>query len=353
MNRPPTSPRTQPLTAEERVLADRLARIGPHDGPSPALDARILAAAQAAVDKDVDVRAGRPANPRRRRWLGLTGMPAALITGAGMAASLALAIGVVWQLRPTPMLLPAPRETLADNGFVEVRAAKSTKSAINAPAPPPDDLAGAPPGSAPSTAVSSTDRAAALPAAASDSALVTRKSAAASPTAASPPAASPVAAMEAGASVDASPDCESAARQQAQLRQPSARTAPPSVPAAPAPAAAAPRRPSYTNSARAASGVPVQESATRNSAARQAATAESDNATLDRIEVTGTRIGRTHIPVEEDAQLEPVAWLQRIRERRDEGDFDRARASLALFRRDHPRLILPDDLRALASDTPE
>src|SRR5690606_8160110 len=37
------------LTPEERALADRLARLGPQGEPSPALDARILAAAREAT----------------------------------------------------------------------------------------------------------------------------------------------------------------------------------------------------------------------------------------------------------------------------------------------------------------
>jgi hypothetical protein len=65
-------PRHDPLTPEERALAERLARIGPHDDPPPSLDAKILAAAHAAV-----------APSRRRRWLALTSVPASLITGRG------------------------------------------------------------------------------------------------------------------------------------------------------------------------------------------------------------------------------------------------------------------------------
>ena len=60
--------------------------LGPHGEPSPALDARILAAA----------RDGLPAaaGPARRtaRW------PWAF----GIAASVALAVGLAWQLRPLP-----------------------------------------------------------------------------------------------------------------------------------------------------------------------------------------------------------------------------------------------------------
>jgi len=64
--RPPAS--NEPLTPDERAWAERLARIGPHDGPSMALDTRILAAARAAV-------AQRPLDqPWRRRWPRLVGI---------------------------------------------------------------------------------------------------------------------------------------------------------------------------------------------------------------------------------------------------------------------------------------
>ena len=53
----------------------------------------------------------------------------------------------------------------------------------------------------------------------------------------------------------------------------------------------------------------------------------------------------THIFLIED-------WLQRIRQRRDDGDLDGARSSLMLFRREHPHHRVPDDLRALPASEP-
>jgi hypothetical protein len=88
-----------------------------------------------------------------------------------------------------------------------------------------------------------------------------------------------------------------------------------------------------------------------------AAAAEQDSTTLDRIEVTGARRGDTQsseplakVSVKEDVRLESGEWLERIRARRDAGDLDGARASLRLFRRDHPRVRIPDDLRVLLAD---
>ena len=78
----------EPLTPEERALAQSLSRLGPHGGPSPGLDARILAAARAAV-QEAPAPGGQVPPPRRRWPLGL-----------GVAASVLLAAGVAWQLRP-------------------------------------------------------------------------------------------------------------------------------------------------------------------------------------------------------------------------------------------------------------
>jgi resuscitation-promoting factor RpfA len=75
-----------PLGTEERELARRLARLGASAEPSAALDARILDAAR------VPGATATLATSRRPRWQ----------VGFGVAASLALAMGVAWQLRPLP-----------------------------------------------------------------------------------------------------------------------------------------------------------------------------------------------------------------------------------------------------------
>ncbi|TQD45893.1 hypothetical protein, partial [Marilutibacter aestuarii] len=83
----------EPLSAEERDLAARLARLGPHDGPPPELDAKIMSAARQALNE-------APRRNTRRRWLGLSGGAGGLVTGLGLAASMTLVLGVVWQMRP-------------------------------------------------------------------------------------------------------------------------------------------------------------------------------------------------------------------------------------------------------------
>src|SRR5688572_4706600 len=102
----------EPLDDDERALAGRLSRLGP-DGPSAALDAKILAAARAAA-------APRPARTKRH-WLAWASIPPAAITGVGVAAACVLALGVVWQMRPRVAMLPAAEES--EEVFVMAEAA--------------------------------------------------------------------------------------------------------------------------------------------------------------------------------------------------------------------------------------
>ena len=60
--------------------------------------------------------------------------------------------------------------------------------------------------------------------------------------------------------------------------------------------------------------------------------------------------GLAAVPVARDGELEPVDWIERIRQRRDAGDLAGARDSLALLRRVHPQTVLPDDLHELAAN---
>lgn len=97
--RPPQPPHA--LDAEERGLARALPRLHGRATPGPDMDASILAAAQAAV---------RPAKPSqfparpRIRW----------IAPAALAASMVLAVGMAWQLRPLPKLQSATPNTHSD-----------------------------------------------------------------------------------------------------------------------------------------------------------------------------------------------------------------------------------------------
>ena len=330
---------TDHLTPEERELASRLARIGPHGEPSPALDARILSAAEAAV-------ATPPA--RRRRW------PAVL----GVAAALALTIGVTWQLRPRPDASPALQE-----GPAAMEAA--------APAADPREAAAdAAAAAAPTDAIDAADAA---------------QTAAPQEPAAPQQATKVPAAVEAatkpsraGASTDAPATSRSPSPARAPLRTratppeeppaiiaapvatepvelPAFAPAPPPV-ASPAPvAAASPPPPSPPPAPRAAkaraTAAPETVTVTGSAAsAQRAASPQPVVADLLAME-TSPHIGDREVrevPVEEDARLEAGDWLDRIRLRVAANDLTGARASLALFRRYYPDRPIPEDFAPLA-----
>jgi hypothetical protein len=90
-------------------------------------------------------------------------------------------------------------------------------------------------------------------------------------------------------------------------------------------------------------------------AAPASAAASAEAQTLDRIEVTGSRIRQdrdwSQVPVSDDTRLPAADWLERVRARRDGDDIDNARASLQRFQREYPRVRVPDDLRELLADT--
>lgn len=328
------------LDADERDLAARLARVGPFDGPPPSLDAKILAAAHAAA-------ATRKPN-RRGHWLAWIGVPPAMVTGAGVAAAAVLALGLVWQLRPRPAVLPVGDEATAGSGeevFIAVEPAPTTRAPVVNPPPFPAAPA---PHAAPAAAAAK--QAPTLAGAQAEKAAGTPDATLAADAATEAPAmAAPV--MEEPAAIDAQVASNAASNQGFAAEPPPAPTAT---------TATAPKHSTYTSAARA--------TAERRERAAVAATpappaptdaAEQDSTTLDRVEVTGSRLKRgdtenyeplSKVSVNEDVRLEAGEWLGRVRARRDEGDLDGARASLRLFRRDHPRVRIPDDLRVLLAD---
>ena len=335
----------EPLDAEERDLAARLGRVGPFDGPSPALDAKILAAAHAAAATRV---------PNRRRHFAWLGVPPTLVTGVGVAAAAVLALGLVWQMRPQYGDFASRSEADSEEEVILIAEPVATAGAPVANPPP---LPASPVSHAPAERASAAARAEDSAPAPASAKAVAPAPAAAEPAvsgAAGALAAQAVAPAEekraAGASASANDGFvaeppgtaaqvrkshatyTSAARAMAERRERASRTATVDA-AAPAPAPAPPP---------AAAAAPV-------------AAAESAAATLDRIEVTGSRIRNaaeawSEIPVSDDSRLAVAEWLQRIRARRDDGDLEHARASLLLFQRQHPRVRLPADLRPLLTD---
>ncbi|WP_408950431.1 hypothetical protein [Lysobacter sp. Hz 25] len=375
MNRRHDAP--DPLSPEERELAERLLRLGPHDGPSPALDARILVAAHAAV-------AQTPRARSKTRW------PAWI----GVAASLTLAIGVAWQLRPMDKALESVGEDQATAASVssaeaDAKAESATAAAAPAAAEASDYARDSSAGAADAAAAIAVPEPPAPPQA--------------QPRMIAPPPPPPP--LEAAKRSDAAADSlHTQPRQQeykraakrAETRDVQAFGAPTPIdapaPAPPAPAsapvyapapAAAPAatasdaaKPQLARERRyelqeaaptgaAATSAPKAEGELRGKSAPAAAnaarsvapaaaqaapveapqpTASNDSSTLERIEVTGSRIMPN---AAQEARLTPAQWLELIRGYRDRGDTELARDSLRRFHRAHPQTRVPDDLRTL------
>ena len=349
----------EPLTTEERELAQLTSRLPPHGEPSPALDARILAAAHAAT-------APQPVRKHKPRW------PVAL----GLAASVVFAVGIAWQLRP-----------LQEQGalLAEVPAAAEASEQ----AAPVANVAAVPEAfpQAAADAMSASEAAPADTAPAQTKAVVTPPAEASARNRSQPapvfapapaPAKSKVLARE-----------TAPRRQEADSYIPPAPPSPPapvaSPPPAPAPVATAPPPPVVltTPAPMADASLPLAATAeaeaalaehvsvvtarstakartdnSRSKAAsareakmRSASAAPADNATLDRVEVSGSRL-RTdlQVPVVDDTHLAVNDWLERVRTRYGLGDAAAARQSLLLFVRDHPRENVPDDLEPLLKE---
>lgn len=291
----------EPLSPEERAMGERLARLGPHGEPSPALDARILAGAHAAAN--TPTRARRPS----RRW------PLAL----GIAASLTLAIGIAWQLRPVQEAMvydeaasatasrseaAAPEESAAD------AAAVDEVGAIAAPPQPASEAAAA--GNTAAGAQRQSDKSLPAPPPATQRARA--------PTPAPPAPPEPEVVFDDAAPADAATQ----------------------APAAAPPPAAPVRAPA--SAAKAISGQPRNQAVERSSAESAAGTA-ADQAAQSREDAFAEDVP----PATADSPAVREAWLQRIRELQAAGNTVDARASLDEFVHRYPNHPLPDDLRTL------
>jgi hypothetical protein len=342
----------EPLTDEERELAERLARLDASAAPSAALDARILATARNAVGGGHRAR-------RRPRW------PVAL----GVAATLALAVGIAWQLRPAQ-----------DGARVYSEAPAAASTARGARGPSADDL---------------------------PTAAMMQGTAAPEAPQPSPPSPADAAADLAGADHDAPPvpgaaaqvrydaaevhdsDSGEAAAPSVMRRRPAQESAdirfvPPPAPrppqhaepradtdaaeAAPASAAAsdvvfdvaeaAPPSPLQAAAPAGEDAAAAAETRPQGEARRAKLRSKPESEALDQVELTGSGIERDNAgfsdqalddqpPATADSPEVQRAWLQRIRELLDKGDTEGARASLAEFKRRYPRYALPEDLREL------
>ncbi|GAB3754225.1 hypothetical protein [Lysobacter olei] len=318
-----THPSHDPLTPQERELAARLARLGPHGEPPAALDARILAAAHAAVATSPHA---------HRRW------PALL----AVAATLALAIGLTWQLRPHDDAAPVLHEGPAASAEMEAAPAASADAvpaeAATAAAVPADAAAAsatdsarsAPPASAPGSAPLPTPPSAPTAQAQSQSRPSTRASRTSAP-------------VTGTAALRAAPPPEGQATQEEPLAmQPSEEAAAPArVMASPPPPPPAPvAAPAAVATPQAATAAPMMRKAMPQPVAADSAA----EAALPRI--NGRAV--SDVPIEDDARLDATDWLDRIRLRQLADDTSGARASLALFRRYYPDRAIPEDLAPLA-----
>ena len=303
----------EPLDAEERALAARLPRLHGRDEPDAALDARILAAAHAAL-------APAPIAKRRRGW----------IVPLTAAASVSLAVGLAWQLQPPP---PAPSVSPADT------AAASAGQAHDVQHPVMRSMEAAPPPTA--RAMRSPPMPMTSPARQTvpveDDARIARERAPAEPVAdaraAAPefvPGPPPEAAMAETMPVEV-------------MAPPLAPPAPP-APATPAAPQAALGRSAATDEAVSVSGTRVRPEAKRVRAQNEAEAA-ADAATLDTF---SKAMDEDDVPpATMDAPAARDAWLRRILELQQQGKIDEARASLAEFRRRYPDAVLPPELRKL------
>jgi hypothetical protein len=323
MNRPDS------LTPEERELARLLGRPSA-TGPAPAIDAAVLAAARTAVEAPAADAATwklppaapvRATRPRSR-------LPAVF----GLAASVIFAVGIAWQLKPEDPPAPPLAEPVA--APVPGAAASSTARTEAAPAldaaPPPAPVA-APP-------VVQQERIAKDPAAATapTSAPAPERAQAVAPPrpeviAAPAPHVSAPAPAPAPAPKMSAPAPEAASAAALQANEPALdsvvvtgstidRAAPRGALKSVAPAKPAPSAPGVM----------------RRAAAPMAAPASADDA-----------VRALHQAVAADASLPRKQWLKRIRERRDAGDVDTARASLERYLQQYPEVRIPRDLRQL------
>jgi len=276
------------LSPEERALARLLGRPAAA-APAPRIDAAITALARQPAAAVPATPTAPAATPhlRHRRRRGVVPVLA-------VAASLVLVVGLAWQLRPTPpaLELPVLAEALPPPTAAPLPAADTPAAEMTiAPVPPAGGVA--------------------------------------SPTTAPPPRAS--------AASDGTARAERARKESAPAIETGAeKIAPPSPPAPPAP-------PSASLPQAIAPPAPIDAAPARLAAAPAPAPV--------RAEPAAPAATATSPELDADAALPPRQWLQRIRQRHEEGDDEGARASLRHFVEAHPKARIPRDLRPLLEDS--
>lgn len=363
MNRP-----SEPFTAEERDLAQRLARLSGAREPAPALDAIILAAARAAVSEPVApaiaTPAEAPADPKVTPLRPREPAPRWPL-GMGLAASLVLAAGIGWRLQGDGD--GSSKDFGASSAPAAVFSEEATEAVIleppleRTPPPPPPPLGGTAGGTA--DAVSRRADVAQAPMAKAESApseqdfvadaAMAESVAPAAPAASPPPAGASVNAVAADDSLDKVNVTGSRVAAERGVG-----------------AAEYTRTPLSDRREQALSEPESKSTANRAAAARPAAVASPPPpAPTRQSERTRGQIGSTEgdaearkvrdsdgydasPPVSADSPEFRQAWLQRIRGHIAKGEQDAARNSLLEFRRRYPDIELPEDLRKLAATLP-
>jgi hypothetical protein len=308
------------LTPQERELAKQLEQIAPRGEPSPALDARILAAAREAGVSPSSTSSGPTASfsktiskPRRirRRW------PVVL----GVAASMVLALGVAWRMQP----LPEARQVRSSDADPAMRAMiTSPQVAIEPPVENPVDTT--PLKAQSQNAITSPARATSIQADESDA------------TPASPVPAEPSIVMDAPSPQDALPPAAKAAA------SPVLRTPAPQVSGTMTEPAAMPPPPSASNTASQAD----MAADSRKNPAQQADSNPSKSTVRQNAAARDDEPLNDVPPATADAPAVRDAWLQRIHTLLGDGNLIDARLSLDAFIRRYPTYPLPEDLKALA-----
>lgn len=359
MNRP-----SEPLNAEERDLAQRLARLGGPREPAPALDAIILAAARAAVSEpaaatpaeapaDPKVTPLRPRKPTPRWPLGM-----------GLAASLVLAAGIGWRLQGDGD--GSSKDFGASSAPAAIFHEEATEAVIleppleRTPPPPPPPLGAAADAVARRSDVAQPQQAKAAPASSKPDfvadAPMTQSIVPAEAPAASPPAGASANAVAADDALDkvsvtgsrvAAERAVGAAeytrtplsdRREQALSEPESKATGNRSAAAARPAAAAVASP------------PPPAPTRQNERARGLADITEGDAEARKVRDSDAYDASP--PVSADSPEFRQAWLKRIRDHIAKGEHDAARNSLQEFRRRYPDIELPEDLRKLAATLP-
>lgn len=325
----------QPLDAEERALARALPRLHGRTTPGPDIDASILAAAQAAVQP------AKPASPPIRprvRWIAPT----------ALAASMVLAVGMAWQLRPLPTLepaqpLPPQSDAAASRANVMVAPDPAEQPLLKTESKPVPQAVVAPARRQDSPPETSVEQAIPRPRAMRAEAPPPPAPAPPMPTA--PPAPPPPAAMAAEAASPATTldtvTIEHGSRQRASAAAASANAGALARDAAPASA----------DKARVADSVGQALPKASNPAPAKGLAPEARNEA--EMAAEAGFVGDPDEDIPPATAASPAvrdAWLHRIGELLDQGRRQEAKASLAEFRRRYPAVVLPPALRTLESE---